>query len=202
MPFCPFCYASVDQGSDYCLNCGKKLPDQQGVPPEPTLGWDTPPSEYPTRSTQPITFRPRIYHPNLKAPLINRCIALVTDYFLYYISVFLIYFLLGGTLEGWKINPQNLALIVFQVIIIYGVAAPYLCFKDGIREGRSLGKGMIGLRVVDFASGMPASKYQSCVRNCLCCWFDLYCCFFIALVDRNGRRIGDYIAGTVVILDR
>ncbi|MHA2247080.1 MAG: RDD family protein [Candidatus Hodarchaeales archaeon] len=196
MPLCPFCYASVDQGSNYCLNCRKKLPDKQAVPPEPTL------SGYPSRSTQPITFRPRMYHPNLKAPLLNRCIALVTDYFLYYISVLLIYFLLGGTVEGMVINPQNFCLIVIQIIIMYGVAAPYLCLKDGIRESRSLGKGMMGLRVVDFASGIPASKSQSCVRNCLCCCFDLYCCFFIALVDRNGRRIGDHIAGTVVILDR
>ncbi|MHA1984543.1 MAG: DUF7577 domain-containing protein [Candidatus Hodarchaeales archaeon] len=72
----------------------------------------------------------------------------------------------------------------------------YTCFKDGINNGQSVGKGLLNLRVVDYNTGMPATYGQSCVRNfCECC-----SCY--ALIDNQGRRMGDYIAGTIVIDDR
>ncbi|MHA1990608.1 MAG: zinc-ribbon domain-containing protein [Candidatus Hodarchaeales archaeon] len=72
----------------------------------------------------------------------------------------------------------------------------YTCFKDGINNGQSIGKGLLNLRVVDYNTGMPATYGQSCVRNfCECC-----SCY--ALIDSQGRRMGDYIAGTIVIDDR
>lgn len=83
-----------------------------------------------------------------------------------------------------------------QICCIYGI------FKDGIRDGQSIGKGIMNMRVIDFQTGEPATIGQSCIRNCLCGWLDGCCCYLYAFIDQDGRRIGDHIAGTVVILDQ
>jgi len=72
----------------------------------------------------------------------------------------------------------------------------YFCIKDGIRDGRSIGKGMMGLRVVKFGTGQPATIVDSCLRNC--CGI----CPCLLLITPGRRRFGDYIGGTIVIKDR
>lgn len=78
----------------------------------------------------------------------------------------------------------------------------YDAIKDGVREGQSVGKGMLGLRVVDYHTGVPATIYQSFLRNCIGNCIDVSCCYLVAFIDKDGRRIGDQIAGTVVIQDK
>ncbi|MHA2225155.1 MAG: zinc-ribbon domain-containing protein [Candidatus Hodarchaeales archaeon] len=94
----------------------------------------------------------------------------------------------------------------FIALLVDGVITNFCCLydpiKDGIREGVSVGKGIMNLRVIDFNTGMPATIGQSIVRNCLCGWLDGCCCYLAAFIDENGRRIGDQVAGTVVILDQ
>ncbi len=77
----------------------------------------------------------------------------------------------------------------------------YLCWKDGIRDGKSFGKGLMNLRVVKYGSRKGATVTDSCVRNCLCGWCDGLTCFVFALFGER-RRIGDRIAGTMVVRDR
>ena len=71
----------------------------------------------------------------------------------------------------------------------------YGLWKDGIRDGQSFGKGMMGLRVVNFTTGNPASVMDSCLRNCCSL------CPPLLLVTKGRRRFGDMIAGTIVIKD-
>lgn len=86
--------------------------------------------------------------------------------------------------------------------ISYGcLGSIYSLVKDGIREGRSFGKGSQNLRCVDFTTGAPASIGQSFVRNCLCGWLDACTCYLALLANDDNRRIGDQVAGTVVIRD-
>ncbi|NHJ01271.1 MAG: hypothetical protein EAX86_03970 [Candidatus Heimdallarchaeota archaeon] len=101
------------------------------------------------------------------------------------------------------IAERLVALCIDNFLSSIGLAC--LCYgvwKDGIRDGQSFGKGLMNLRVIDYRTGEPATIGQSCIRNCLCGWLDTLCCYLVALVDGNGRRIGDQIAGTVVILDQ
>ncbi len=72
------------------------------------------------------------------------------------------------------------------------------------REGRTPGKAMIGLRVVD-ARGLPLSLEQSFIRN-VGRVVDFMPVFYglgglVALLDRDGRRLGDLLAGTLVVRD-
>ncbi|MHA1994219.1 MAG: RDD family protein [Candidatus Hodarchaeales archaeon] len=71
----------------------------------------------------------------------------------------------------------------------------YPLWKDGIRDGQSFGKGMMGLRVVKFSTGRPATITDSCLRNCFSC------CEPLLLITSGRRRFGDYVAGTIVIKD-
>jgi hypothetical protein len=173
--YCPNCGEDTDPESIYCLNCGKKLPETEPVRPS-TTGYQTshqPPAPRPYQAPmyRPI-YQPQPYHPSMKAPIAERCVALIVDSFITWIF--------GYICIGWF----------------------YCCMKDGIRDGQSFGKGLMNLRVVDYNTGMPATIGQSFIRNCLCCWVDFMCCCLIPLLTEDGRRIGDNIAGTIVILDR
>jgi len=79
---------------------------------------------------------------------------------------------------------------VFNCLPCYGL------WKDGIRDGQSFGKGMMGLRVVKFSSGQPATIMDSCLRN-FCS-----CCPPLCLITSGRRRFGDMVAGTIVIKDQ
>lgn len=76
---------------------------------------------------------------------------------------------------------------------IDGILLYRLCgTMDSLNEGRGIGKGMMGIRTVDYKTGGPPSLVQSCVRN-ICSL-----CVCLACVG-EGRRAGDLIAGTIVI---
>lgn len=177
---CPFCGDQTDEHSIYCLVCGKKLPERS----EPVKGvpsWqDTLPPAQPSYQSQPAygytptpRFQPKPYHPSMKAPCVERIFASLID----------------------------IGIMSFFTCFVY-IGCIYPILKDGIRDGRSFGKGMLNLRVIDYQTGMPATIGQSCIRNCLCGFIDSCCCYLAMLVDPDGRRIADHVAGTVVIIDR
>ncbi len=173
--YCPNCGEETDPDSIYCLSCGKKLPEIGPTRP-PTTGYQAPrqppaPRPYQAPGYKPV-YQPQPYHPSMKAPIGERCVALIVDNF---ITGLLAYICIG---------------------VFYG------CMKDGIRDGQSFGKGLMNLRVVDYNTGMPATIGQSFIRNCLCSSVDACCCYLVALTSEDGRRIGDLVAGTIVILDR
>lgn len=179
MRYCPFCGAEVDDDSLYCLSCGKKLPDK-AIPDKGVAAWEAPPREpaYAPRPGPPVSyakpmFRPRPYHPSMKAPIGERCVALLID-----------------------------DVITSLITSVACVGFIYTAVKDGIREGQGVGKQLMGLRVVDFQTGMPATIGQSFIRNCCPGCLDGCCCYLVALIDQDGRRIGDQTAGTVVIKDQ
>lgn len=54
----------------------------------------------------------------------------------------------------------------------------------------------MGLRVVKYNTGKPATVTDSCPRN----FFS--CCVCLLLVTEVRRRFGDYVGGTIVIKDQ
>jgi hypothetical protein len=172
--YCPDCGQEAEKGSIYCLNCGKKLPDR--VVSRPKRRWDAPaqpsPSpRYHAHHHQPV-YQPRPFHPGMRPPIADRCVAALIDSF------------------------------ITDILIFVCVGCIYPIIKDGIRDGQSFGKGMLNLRVVDYNTGMPANMGQSCIRNCMCGWLDGMCCYLVMFLSEDGRRIGDHLAGTIVILDK
>lgn len=90
----------------------------------------------------------------------------------------------------------------------------YLLIADGVVSGRSLGKAVIGLRVVD-AGGQPAGLRESIVRNLP--WGAAFVLYVVPLIgwliagaiivlegllvlgNSRGRRFGDELASTHVV---
>ena len=105
---------------------------------------------------------------------------------------------------GMLISPDPAQLSAPAAVMIgasFLVAVPlgfgYFLMRDGFRKG-SLGKRVCGLRVVDARSGAPCRPLQSVVRNLILLAvgaFDLLVPFFRS----DGRRIGDTVAGTLVV---
>ena len=110
-------------------------------------------------------------------------------------------------------------LILFPVGVLMGVT--YLIIADGLFGGRSLGKRIIGLKVINIEDGGRITFKQSMIRNAL---FGIILLFSIVpylgwvliftlgllviifeiyyvIVDENGLRVGDLAAGTMVIDD-
>jgi uncharacterized RDD family membrane protein YckC len=87
------------------------------------------------------------------------------------------------------------------ILVGFLVQWGYGAFSEWHFAGRTLGKRLTGLAVVDL-SGLPLSFFQAAVRNLLRI-VDLLPGFYLlgalsALVDPNGRRMGDLAARTIV----
>lgn len=90
-----------------------------------------------------------------------------------------------------------LAVVVIVVMLTWSL------LKDGFLEGRSPGKVAMGLRVVDIGTGSPCRPGQSALRHVpnvipLVTLVD----YGLILFSRSGRRVGDVLAGTMVIESR
>ena len=91
----------------------------------------------------------------------------------------------------------------------------YLLISDGLFEGRSIGKFLIGLRVISTAHNGPCSMRESIVRNALLGaglllfklpwigWIFIAAVsaveFLILLGSKEGKRLGDELAKTTVV---
>ena len=75
----------------------------------------------------------------------------------------------------------------------------YFLFADGFPGGQSLGKRWIGMYVVDEKSGEPCTWGDSFVRNIFLAVLGPIDWIFI--FGENHQRLGDRVAGTIVVLD-
>ena len=91
------------------------------------------------------------------------------------------------------------------MLVLFLVYWFYMVLFEGLNQGRTPGKIAMGLRVVN-ANGLPVTWVPSLVRNLLrnvdmlplLYGFGLTSMFF----DRDSRRLGDRVAGTLVIHER
>lgn len=92
-----------------------------------------------------------------------------------------------------------LSFLVGPMVVYFGFAAAvfYLFFQDGLSDGRSLGKRMLGTKVIDAETGNPCGFGQSFVRNVLLVvlnWID-----WIFIFGQKRQRLGDKAAQTYVV---
>jgi uncharacterized RDD family membrane protein YckC len=103
-------------------------------------------------------------------------------------------------------------------VIGFLAASGYILMRDGLFEGRSLGKKAVGLRVSAIDDrGQAASSKDSIIRNIpLAAAYGLFMIpyagwvlgplalaveWLTAMGDDRGMRIGDLLAGTYVVLE-
>ncbi|MHA1953178.1 MAG: RDD family protein, partial [Candidatus Heimdallarchaeaceae archaeon] len=114
----------------------------------------------------------------------------------------------GGIPKGQYLELKPSYLDRFLAYLVDGIVFGFIgaiCFivpffKDMIPEaGKSVGKSMLKLKVVNYDTGNPITAGQACVRTlCFILPFDL----FVPLCTEDGRRIGDMVANTIVLEDR
>jgi len=93
----------------------------------------------------------------------------------------------------------------FHTVLTFLLSWGYHVFFEVRHQGRSPGKRMCGLRVVD-SRGLPVTFQQSFVRNVIRV-VDAMPLFYgagalVSLLDRWSRRLGDIAADTLVIEER
>src|SRR5262245_33893920 len=106
----------------------------------------------------------------------------------------------GDQADGTMSGAVAIAiLVVVQFVVLWGY---YLLF-EGLRDGQTPGKRLLGLRVVR-DGGYSIDFSASAVRN-LMRFVDLQPVFFYAVgitsiaLSKTGKRLGDIVAGTVVV---
>jgi uncharacterized RDD family membrane protein YckC len=86
------------------------------------------------------------------------------------------------------------------------LAMVYIVFRDGLFGGQSVGKKILGIRVVHM-DGRPISFVDSSFRNVLFIFYPIYALTaavivveaLVSLRDPQRRRLGDRIAKTCVV---
>jgi uncharacterized RDD family membrane protein YckC len=132
----------------------------------------------------------------------SRFVAAFVDAILQYATIIAAGALLFGTDgfgAGEDIASAGFALVFFVVLFVYDVAFEVLA------SGRTLGKRWNGLRVVR-VGGQPIGFLSSVIRN-LMRVIDILPGFYLVgmtsvLVTRKNQRLGDIVAGTVVVRER
>lgn len=106
----------------------------------------------------------------------------------------------SGLLGLLGVAGQGIALL--DMFLIYWF---YMVLFEALNQGRTPGKMMMGLRVVN-ANGLPVTWMASIVRNLLRTvdMFPILYGFGLAsmLLDADFRRLGDRVAGTLVVHER
>ena len=138
------------------------------------------------------------------ARLASRCLALALD-LLCQVAVLLVLTLV--VLAGQ--NRLDTALeVAIGLLIVVAVLVGYPVTVETLTRGRSLGKAALGLRVVRDDGG-PIRFRHALVRGLVGFFVDFWAlglggavAVFVSMFSAKGKRVGDLLAGTVVIRER
>lgn len=92
------------------------------------------------------------------------------------------------------LRAEQLNIVLVLNLVITFVTVNYMLLRDLI-GGRSIGKRLVGLKVIDKQTGEPAGLLKCLVRNLT--WFIGTIDIIVYLI--KGARLGDMLAGTDVV---
>ena len=126
----------------------------------------------------------------------SRLGAFVIDFL---IQLLLILFAALIILVGFgNVTTSGTALGVF-IILIFVIHFGYFIICELTMSGRTWGKRVFGLRVIR-DNGQPIDFVQSLLRNIIRITIDMiYVGIFVIIFSKQHKRLGDMLAGTVVI---
>jgi uncharacterized RDD family membrane protein YckC len=133
----------------------------------------------------------------------ERLLARLLDLVFFAVYLIIAYYIAGAAMVGLSFTEEgrNIQTII-QIVILLPVLT-YTLWCEPLFNGRSIGKLIIGLKVVKM-DGTPASIGDSAFR-----WImrllegegGIFACLSlpVAIVSEKGQRVGDMIAGTIMI---
>jgi len=134
---------------------------------------------------------------NVSAGLGSRILAFLIDIFIGNALI-----LLGGFTLTAIVSIFSETLSLFVSIIFILMIPTYLLIKDGFGNGQSLGKKLLGLRVINTSTRKKCSFTDSVKRNILYMFFGVIWCgveISYMAIKRTHVRIGDNMASTEVV---
>ncbi|WP_084723014.1 RDD family protein [Streptomonospora alba] len=108
-----------------------------------------------------------------------------------------------ASLVGSGLDPAATAAVSLALAVLALVGYPTA--MESLTRGRSLGKMALGLRVVG-TDGSP-ERFRQALGRALTAVVEIWLtsgviALITSLVDRDGRRVGDFVAGTLVVHER
>ena len=136
------------------------------------------------------------------AGLGSRTVAILIDLLVMFAALVAALFVLGAAAAGGL--PEVVGTI-FIVVALFLVIFGYPIISETVWSGRTLGKAAMGLRVVT-REGAPVRFRHAAIRGGLGL-VDLYLfvgavAVITSLLTRDGQRLGDLAAGTLVLRER
>jgi uncharacterized RDD family membrane protein YckC len=136
------------------------------------------------------------------AGLGNRIYALVIDYLIWssILLVILIVWIILLTQVDWLQSESiQLWLTAIQFLILFGVYIGYFIFFETLWRGQTPGKRYVKIRVIR-EDGRNVGLQQSILRSLLRPIDDILCLgFLFILFSAQEKRLGDWVAGTILI---
>ncbi|WP_407655606.1 RDD family protein [Amycolatopsis rhabdoformis] len=138
------------------------------------------------------------------AKLASRGLAMLLDVLVQ--GVLLLIVVITVAVTSSDLDPALSVALLLSVFVLIVVGYPVLF--ETLSRGRSLGKMAVGLRVVRLDGG--PIRFRHALTRALAGFFvDFWALGFlgavaviVSLSSSNGRRVGDYLAGTLVIRER
>ncbi len=149
----------------------------------------------------------------------NRFLAVAIDHFIQYLSMFLIAWALisltgiGGAVENvgldYVVSEMPKWTLAIMILVLFLVFAGYFIFFEWLWNGQTPGKKLLKLRVIR-EDGRPITLWEALARNLLRIFdaipgfvLPVYSIGLIAIfANTRDQRVGDIIAGTVVVRER
>jgi uncharacterized RDD family membrane protein YckC len=132
----------------------------------------------------------------------SRFVAQFIDLFVLAVVVILL-LVAAGALA--RVTGQDAAATLIAVLLSFVFVVGYFWTLEAVWSGRTLGKAVMGLRVVG-EQGEPITFTAASIRN-LVRIVDFMPAFYglglvVLFVNGRGKRLGDLAAGTIVVRDR
>lgn len=192
---CPICKTSYPSDVKFCVNDGTRLVTE-----------DQPAEQTGPQIYNPFEPKQELGLPYYKASVGNRFLALLLDSLIFTALLIPGAIALVGAFIAAYGNDEELAigLCILGVILIF-VPLGFQLFKDGFGQGQSPGKKALKLMVIDLDTNTPCTKQKSFLRNVILLLAGLVPIIgsfiepIMVLATKDGRRLGDRAANTMVI---
>lgn len=188
---------------------GEKVPSHSPPPPTETESV----SSEPTANAEIVSGLAVELNP---APVVKRILALTVDYGILTLAsyaLFLVVLLFGvpffiflrSASEWIQSIAIGLGTVLIVLLVLLGMFAmhAYFIWRE-FKKGATIGKGILGLRVVSATTGGPITQRQAIIRE-LSRWYidGLILPPLISMsLSKKRQRIGDLLADTIVVYSK
>ncbi|MEK6289597.1 MAG: RDD family protein [Acidobacteriota bacterium] len=137
----------------------------------------------------------------------NRFLAAAIDHLIQTVAIVIV-LVAAGALGGWQLfSSMEAWTAAMTVLVVFAIYWGYFVAFETLWSGQTPGKRMMRLRVVR-EDGRPVRFFEVFVRNLLRVAIDFqplpsYAIGVVSIIfSARSKRVGDFVAGTVVIKER